>query len=322
MIAPLPKSIANWLLGQRKSVRVTVTRDQIDFQEKSGDSWKHMSKSGIDEPVANRLTAKYKNHDVVLVLAKGSFLTVDIVIPEALNGHDYIENHLDEFTPLNKDQAYFDYVSNINEPQVTVVVTPQQKVDQRIEILQNKGLITRRITAEGFEESSIDLQANHVKPASEPDWLGWSLVSAGVIACVAVPHFWGQQQLTHLSQLGEYNVELEQRLEQQGNPYEQYQSLLDRANLMVSTKTESPEVVNLLSSVTQTTPDHTWIQQWIFDGSSIILYGESADTADLISRLESSSMLENVRYETALTRDVSTQKDRFKLNADISRVVN
>ncbi|MOA51550.1 hypothetical protein D3C78_1747130 [compost metagenome] len=49
------------------------------------------------------------------------------------------------------------------------------------------------------------------------------------------------------------------------------------------------------------------------------LDGESAEASSLISLLESSPLLENVRFASPVTANPGTARERFSLVADVSR---
>ncbi len=52
-------------------------------------------------------------------------------------------------------------------------------------------------------------------------------------------------------------------------------------------------------------------------GELITLFAETADTADLISRLEASPLLNNVRYESAITHDSTSDRARVRVAAKV-----
>jgi general secretion pathway protein L len=74
--------------------------------------------------------------------------------------------------------------------------------------------------------------------------------------------------------------------------------------------------VEMLNTLAELLDDDSWLQRLDFDGKNLTLTGLSKTPSTLIGTLESSDMLEAVRFD-ALTRDRRTNADRFNLSAKL-----
>ena len=79
------------------------------------------------------------------------------------------------------------------------------------------------------------------------------------------------------------------------------------------TSARSPLV--LLDTLTQRLDDQTWIQGLDLRGDDLRLRGISTAPASVIETLEASTLLQEVRFEAAITRDGRGQGERFNVSA-------
>ena len=77
----------------------------------------------------------------------------------------------------------------------------------------------------------------------------------------------------------------------------------------------------LLDMLTQQLDDRTWLQGLELRGQRLTLRGISSSPATLLETLEASRLLQNVRFEAAITRDGRGQGDRFNISAQLERAV-
>jgi general secretion pathway protein L len=91
---------------------------------------------------------------------------------------------------------------------------------------------------------------------------------------------------------------------------------LERLRWIEQRKQESFASVRMLNTLAELLDDGYWLQRLDFDGENLTLTGLSMTPSELIGTLESSDMLEAVRFD-ALTRDRRTNADRFNLSAKL-----
>lgn len=79
--------------------------------------------------------------------------------------------------------------------------------------------------------------------------------------------------------------------------------------------THSP--LALLDTLTEQLDDQTSLQGFDLRGGRLTLRGITASPATLLETLEASSMLRDVRFDSAITRDGRSQGDRFNISAQL-----
>lgn len=193
------------------------------------------------------------------------------------------------------------------------------EIDKRIDRLRDAGLHARAVTVEGFEHTPLNLLPFDRKPPARRDAMGAVMLTAGLASCAAVVVVPFVEQLHALEKLNARKAALERILSRGTDTRQEMDRLRARTMAINGYRVSRPGMVDLLSEVTNSVPDHSWVRQLVVRGGELTLQGESGDTADLISRLEASAQLRNVRYDTAITRDAGSGKDRFNLKAETQR---
>ena len=80
-------------------------------------------------------------------------------------------------------------------------------------------------------------------------------------------------------------------------------------------RAQVPQLVALWDDLTQRLDDDTWLQRIDLRNNNLVLHGLSDNAATLIEQLEASPYLKNVRFNSSVTRDRSTSKDRFSITS-------
>jgi len=80
-------------------------------------------------------------------------------------------------------------------------------------------------------------------------------------------------------------------------------------------RAQAPQLVALWDDLTQRLDDDTWLQRVDLRNNTLVLHGLSGNAATLIEQLEASPYLKNVRFNSSVTRDRSTSKDRFSISS-------
>lgn len=314
LIALWPDSVRRWCLGQRRRIWAGDVECGFEFNIPGLPEplWRDSKQQEIPAAVRRRLRAS----DIVIRLPESCALKRVVTIPSEIPPLTYIRQRLDELSPFPGNQTCFDVVDGNGSPGTTLVVAHKSEIDKRVSRLNDIGLDARAVTVEGFEQTPLDLLSSKRKPPARRDPLGGITLVAGLASCAAAVAIPFVEQSRLLEELNGTKTALERNLRLGDDTRIEIEHLQSRAAAIVDHRTSRPDVVTLLAEVTGSVPDHSWVRQLVVHGDELTLQGESEDTADLIARLEASPRLRNVRYETAITRDAGSGKDRFNLKAE------
>jgi general secretion pathway protein L len=315
LAAPWPRALRE-RLWRRRHVLARPAESGFEFVTRQGDGWRTLWRTAGDGPPPAGIRRRLRGGGIVLWLPKHCALDRSVSVPPDTAAAVYVETRLEQLTPFTVDQAYFDTVGTPGEANLRLVVARKTEVDRSLQQLRESGLRAKAVTVEGYEHTSLDLLPADQTPRSRPDTAGAFLVLAGIMLCAAAVYrpFYDQQRA--LEALNEQAARLESQLARGEDARERLRELRARAAMIAERRLSRPDTVALLAAVTGAVPDHSWVRQWVLHNGSLTLHGESGNTADLITRLEASPLLRNVRYDAAITRDSDSGNDRFKLVAD------
>lgn len=317
LTAPWPDSMRRWFLGHRRRIWVDVAEQGVQFTapDSSASLWRGTDAKKVPASIQRRLRAS----DMVIRLPGDSVLKRSVTIPPEVSPLTYIRQRLDELSPFPGDRTCFDIAEVNGGPGDILVMANRTEVDKHIDRLRDAGLRARAVTVEGFEHTPLDLLPVDRKPPARRDAMGAVMLTAGLASCAAVAAVPFVEQSHVLDELNGKKAALERTLIRGTDTRQEMDRLRARAMAINEYRASRPGMVDLLAEVTSAMPDHSWVRQLVVHGGEVTLQGESADTADLIARLEASARLHNVRYDTAITRDAGSGKDRFNLKAETRR---
>lgn len=319
LLAPLPSGLRRWLRGDRRRVWASETAEGFELASLDGGAWKTIWKGPADRVAPARVRRRLNAADIVLRLPEHSALKRKLSLPRDVAPAAYVRRRLAELSPFPESETCFDVFTASGEPSPELVMARAPEVRERLDRLKGIGVRARGVGVEKLEHAPLNLLPADRAPPPRRDAAGVLLFAVGLAACAGAVAFPFLEQERALRDLTSRQERLERRLASVADSRERILGLRDRAAAIVEQETSRPDPVTLLAGVTDAVPDHSWVRQLVLSDGELTLQGESGDTADLIARLEASSVLKNVRYETAITRDASSGVDRFKLSADTDR---
>lgn len=313
--SPWPASVRKWFGKQKTRLWISPADSGYHFLTRKGSSWKTVAEAG-GETGLNRRTRKRLNSSwLVLLVPDEQALVRTFNAPHNVEARHHIESRLAEVSPLPASQQYYDYAADGDG--LTLAITRKTWVDSTLEELGALGIGVDQVTVKNLENKPINLLPGSSGEGTTVDIPGVVLLTAGLLLCIAGFHLATQQQHDTLAAIETRQQELQEILAS-GQPVRDRIDLLQtQVSVMGQRQSGSASPLSLLTDVTRATPDHTWVRNWILDGSELTLLGETTDTADLISALEASPLLSKVHYESAITRDPANNRERFRISAGV-----
>jgi general secretion pathway protein L len=99
---------------------------------------------------------------------------------------------------------------------------------------------------------------------------------------------------------------------------EKVEQLRAAATVIASKRTARPLLVEVLEDLSARIPDDSYLQRVELRQGELQLVGVSTTASNLIRQLEASPLLTDVRFESSVTRDVTSGKERFTIVARLA----
>lgn len=265
-----------------------------------------------------------KVDEIVLFLSKDELLEKTISFPAATehNLHNVVGYEMDRYTPFSADQVYFGCRIVGRDPSnkrisVSLTLIPRKKLDPTLDALRNVKI--KIGTVAPAEYASDSLYAFNLLPESEQSlrlkrkrmrqrWQ-WTFLLLVIVGAVIAFTFSQNQKLRSLQEMA---IEPRAKAETARQVKAELELLKKSRTFLITKKNDELSVLIVINELTQMLPDHTWISRMEWQqGGGLKLTGESAEASALISLLEDSNYLQDVRFASPVTTNPRTQKERF-----------
>ncbi len=272
-----------------------------------------------------------KVDDTILFLPPGLLLVREISLPlaTASNLNNVLLFEMDRYTPFKADQVYYGFriVQRDLKAQtvlVRIALITRQRLDPILNTLSSLGM-PPTVVAPAAEASSTLYSMNLLPKSLQGSRSNrHQLVARGRLLLVLItigllfwlPLYYQDHTIASLNTAMEeprLQAETAREVNEQINVLTQSQGFLERK------KSSSVSNLMLLNELTEVLPDHTWISNLQVDATGVRLQGESREASALISVLESTRYLRNVRFASPVTLNARTTKERFAIVADLSK---
>lgn len=318
LAGPWPRPLRVWFGSNKTRWWAQPAKSGFRILCKKGKTWKIVADTSDTTSFGVRTRKRVNSNQLVLLVPKENALVRSFNVPADCHPDDYLASMLDEVSPLPADQQYFGHVPGTEG--LTLAIARKSYVDERRNELADIGIEVDEVTVAGYEDTPLNLLPDRHRSAAPIDLAGLAMSAAGVLLCAAGLYLLVQKQNDAINSLELQQQRLQTRLQSGQHIRDQIDLLQARVAEIAQRKSGRPSMLNLLDSVTRSIPDHTWVRNWVLDNELLTLFGESADTTDLISRLEASPLLRDVHYDSAITRDPNSDRDRFRISATVGNI--
>ena len=228
---------------------------------------------------------------------------------------------MQKHTPFRAEDVYYDcHVSSRNraarEVLVLVRFAPKRVIRSLIpEALSEAQTVPAEV--QGFDSGSLKITlASKPKSTNRRTRVRALLLINAILVFVTVGLAFFYQQRA-LSEANALLANERLRAQESGELAEQLAQLDARVTALYAYKTTELSLTVLLNELAARLPDSTWLHEIDVRERQLRIRGLSASASLLIGVLESSELLENVRFQSPVTDDGSTHQERFEISADI-----
>lgn len=260
-----------------------------------------------------------------LVLEPRDYLVRRFSLPRAARGNlaEAVGYQLPQLTPFSADQLLYACGEADDSPtsgalSVWLVAVPRHRVERALAMIDQSPpenpLRLRTPPAPG-EPLSLTWRASAPSPGAQRSLrMAWVVLVALWIGVVGI-HLYKQEQQQRM--LDETLAELRTKAATVSRLHERLSTVQRRLAQLSQLKSMGTSPLTVLDGLSQLLDDDTWLLGLELRKDQLTLRGVSASPASLIETLEATAMLEDVSFESAITRDGRSEGDRFNISATL-----
>lgn len=336
----IPRALAS-RLGSRRACLILTVQDS-DFilakETKSGDRVElgRLNKTRTDQLPADTTSCpdafaalterRYRHWPLVIELAQhlGMRKIVDLPLVKNDDLGQLLQFELDQLTPFKAEDVSLAWrVENTDRAarrmRVLLEIVPKAVIEQAKGLTRLCQRQACRIELSGGASGNhpLDLQVRQENADQPKDRVNTTFkLLTPLLLMVAVFVLMRQQD--------KVIDNLESQLEATQEQADEALKLRDRLTLMTNetafladAQQRYPAMTELLAELTRILPSHSHILQLNVDGSSIELFGLAGKASDLITALDRSAMMTAPTFNSAVTREAQSGKERFHILVDL-----
>jgi general secretion pathway protein L len=328
----LPGSTDQATNASGSTIIFKIAGDTVSTRILSGESELSLMPVDIDSLAAGALSGELlpgitDSTRIVIQLTEDDAILTTLQFPIATeeNLRRVIGFEMDRHTPFDADSVYFDFevvAKTGGTLTVNLLVVPRIIVDGLLGALHDIGLNVDQILADASNSQSNDklnllppeLRRQSGKKRQKSGGKLWRV--AAVLAAVVY--------LIPATSLILHNGRLEKRVEvlrlesaELVAGRQKLVKILEPSAFFTSLRNAKPRAIELLDDLSRIVPDDTWISSLQSQDGVVRFEGESANAAALIGILEQSEVIADSKFASPVTRNPSTSKDRYTIEAGL-----
>jgi len=328
----LPEGLRGTVLSRGRRLVLSVEGTELVAREGVGPELEQIARHDLAsvgmEPGGG--AERSRAAEVVYCLPVSEVLVrrMDLPLAAQENLREVLAFEMDRQTPFSVGQVYYDFRvlgrdRRHNRLDVKLVVAPRQTVDQELARLDRLGYRPDVVSVASDDDQCVGVvnllpperRSNRRGPGRLNLALG-ALVAVLLVAVLGLPLIQKQKAIAALHpQLDAARKEAEAARALRDTT----DTLEAQARFLIEKKRASLLVLHVLNEVTRILPDDTWVQRLELRGDELQIFGESKGAALLIPLLESSPLLENVRFRSPVTQVPRGEGERFHVSAVVLR---
>ena len=297
----------------------------LTARKRSGDVEIGCAEGDIEHALDTLFDRHHRKLPIVVRLDKSLGLRKLVDLPSAARADldRLLFYELDRLTPFNAADVCFAWQIVDNDRKsgrmtVRLDLAPKELIEHVQASVRRMGCEPLSIALEGEDDNVLDLAPR--SPAETTRASRWqrilpALAVGLIILVVAIPL---RQQMLAISQIDAEIKRVQATAEESGALREQLQKLTDRSGFLIEKKNGYLPRTNTMNALTRLIPDQAYVTQIQIRDEEIILVGHADRASELIGALEQSPMFASPRFQSPLTRDPRTGKERFQIAFDLA----
>lgn len=330
----IPDGLKSIMNPSRRRILLQYQDEQLAIiwpgQSGSQTSDRFQLHSGDDQKRLHKQLSKFsrENHELVLCIpaSKGLRKTIQLPLAAETELDSILKYEIDRQTPFAPEQVYSGHriISKsraTNSLKLEINVIPKKHIEPQLSMLEQAGIVPQSIELlnespePGInvlpQQSRLDEQAGLKRINILLCWL----VIILTIVTAAIPFFKINQAIDQVRS----RIELERKDALDVNALRaKWQDEVEKQQFIGQRISSRTSVTLILNEITHLLPDHTWLSRLLIRDHSINLQGESAKATALIGLLDQSEHFSGTRFQSPVTTNISTGKDRFQITSQLT----
>ncbi len=333
-----------WFQGLRNIFPTTLLKTTrlelvaIPDEEKPGDLMLWQSSDGAREPIGHLTGIDLARRRSLARQVRRGRLTTVLALPHRLLAsrrttlpsvaekelRDVIGLDIDRLTPFSADEVFFTHrvlerLEDQDRIVVEVLYAPKATPGSALERLTSAGLPVTRL--DGFDANGMLEGVNLLGPSDLGSWRWGTRLSAALMLGLILSvggWIWAELGMMdrRIAELREMSVKERQLAFQAEDAFDGSVDG-DHSVKAYLLRQDTPLAVEILTAVTEITPDHTWLDRLNLDQGRLEISGASQDATELIGGFEQNPMFDRPVFPTPLTRARGGDVERFFLSVDV-----
>jgi general secretion pathway protein L len=336
LAACAPSTLRQRFTASRSRLLLIVDAAGDNLIEETGDGRRPLGRIDIDAPRESQILSRSprvqpgERRAVVLRLDARHILRTTATLPLAAerNLAQVIGFEFERLVPFKQSEVYFAFRVTARDKAaqtlgVEMTVVPHAALAKIIEALPHLGFRATEIQVAGSEPdapTTIGIASdNHIERSRSGRRINLALGIIAIfvgIVCVAIP-LWRDRttidsldaQIANARRQAEASAALQKQIDAESRDQH---FLLDR-------KQASPTMTELLATLTQLLPDDTYLTELEVKGETIRMVGLTGSATALLGLIAKSSSFRDVSFESSITRDPKSNRERFDIGAHIAK---
>jgi general secretion pathway protein L len=258
-------------------------------------------------------------------VAAGQYISRELDLPAAAedNIDDAIGFQLDRLTPFDPQAVVLRCGLVSRDPGARKIrawfaVTPAQRVEPLLgalrELRPEPAPPTRRP-----DDADAPLRLTYRLSARRRPAVAWALLLLNLVLLASAATLHWENREAQLATVEQALVEVRRDAAEASELADAMERSHAEVLALRERKLSYPIFTAVLDDLTRRMPDDTYLQRLEVRDGRVRLFGISAAASNLISRLEESPLVESVRFESSVTRDAASGRERFSIVADLTR---
>lgn len=322
----LPSALRSLFRASQPSLALYMANERLalSWQQdgKRRECGEFVLDSAFDFSRVAKKAARSRNYQLKLELDEKQALHLQHTFPEGVqdNIKQVVGYQLDRITPFTLDNAYFDAkVAKHDKANKQVIadiyISPKQHIEQYLNKLRHLGVPEIQVISAMASPTQLTrgLSGNATAPVAAsliPFYLFLFALTASLIAPI-----WYKDR--RLGQIDEAIASLQQQASAQIEVRDKLLAAEEALSFIGEKRKTAPVMLDVVEHLSMEIPPHTWVERLEITGNQVQIRGESEQALSLIDTLEVSPYFEAVSFKSPVTRNPSTGKDKFHLQATV-----
>lgn len=326
----LPDSLHAWLKPSSKRINLIYKDNQVLAQwpdqpePTSYDIFSNLEGKELKHKLSQ---LKAEKEDTVLIMSARYGLSKNLRLPAAAEAEldTILKFEVDRQTPFSADQVYSGYaITNKNKAEnslnLQLNVIPRKVLDPIIEGLSQLNISLNKVELEQSNNLSINLlpETQETKSTGLLKTINMCLfvLVLGLIALnVALPFLQVKNAIEQTDERTQNARKDAMEVSQFRTQWEADNERRDSLKNKIQIRLTSAE---LLDELTRLIPDDTYLTRLQIRDETLNVQGESSSATQLISLIDASTLFSNTRFQSPVTTNISTGKERFQISTKIN----